>query len=269
MIKNAWLFFHALLASRTLLVSLVKNDFRAKYVNNFLGVFWAFIQPTFTILIFWFVFQMGFRTGPVGDAKTPFILWFICGIIPWFYIAESIGSTAGAVKENAFLVKKIVFRVSLLPIVKQCSALIVHIFFVLFMLFMFMVYGYKPNLYWLQLIYYIFCATVLLIGIAWLTSSIVVFFNDLNQIVAMIIQFGFWLTPIFWQINTLPDQIQWIFKVNPAYYITQGFRNSLIESEWFWEKPHQMLVFWIITLLILLLGATVFRKLRPHFADAL
>lgn len=269
MIKNAWLFFRALLSSRRLLVSLVKNDFRTKYVNNFLGVFWAFIQPTVTILIFWFVFQMGFRSGPVGDAKTPFILWFVSGIIPWFYIAESIGTTAGAVKENAFLVKKIVFRVSLLPIVKQCSALIVHLFFVLFMLCMFMVYGYRPNLYWLQLIYYIFCSTVLLIGIAWLTSSVVVFFNDLSQIVAMIIQFGFWLTPIFWQVSMIPERIQWIFKTNPAYYITQGFRNSLIESEWFWEKPHQMAVFWIITLSILLLGATVFKKLRPHFADAL
>ncbi|MFQ2071300.1 ABC transporter permease [Aeromonas veronii] len=260
-------FIKSILSNRNILISLVKDDFRSKYVNNLLGVFWAFIQPTFTIVIFWFVFEMGFRNGPIND--TPFILWLISGMIPWFYISESLSITTNSIKDNAFLVKKIVFEVSLLPIVKLCSAFIVHAFFVAFMLVMFILYGYEPNLYWLQLFYYVFCATVMMLGVAWLTSSIVVFFNDLTQIISMVIQFGFWLTPIFWQLNMLPNSLQWIFKLNPIYYIVQGFRDSLIDNVWFWEKPAQILCFWLLTLTILILGSSVFKKLRPHFADVL
>lgn len=267
MLKQLIKYVTSIFYNRNILISLVKDDFRSKYVNNLLGVFWAFIQPTFTIVIFWFVFEMGFRNGPIDD--TPFILWLISGMIPWFYISECLSITTNSIKDNAFLVKKIVFEVSLLPIVKLCSAFIVHLFFVVFMLIMFVLYGYKPNLYWLQIFYYVFCATVMMLGVAWLTSSIVVFFNDLTQIISMVIQFGFWLTPIFWQLNMLPNSIQWIFKLNPIYYIVQGFRDTLIDRVWFWEKPIQVLGFWLLTLTILFFGSSIFKKLRPHFADVL
>lgn len=269
MVTTIWTFLRSLIGSRVLLFSLIKDDFRSKYVTNFLGIFWAFIQPTTTIFVFWFVFEMGFKSGPVGETQVPFVLWLICGLIPWFYFAESMISTSGAIRENAFLVKKIVFQVTLLPIVKQCSALIVHLFFVLFMLVLFLTYGYKPTLYWLQLIYYVFCATVLLIGLAWLTSSMVVFFHDLSQIISMVIQFGFWLTPIVWNITMVPEPYRWLFEANPAYYITNGFRHSLIDGVWFWTDLSAMAIFWGTALSILCLGVVVFKKLRPHFADSL
>ncbi|MBY0346196.1 MAG: ABC transporter permease [Neisseriaceae bacterium] len=269
MLTAFWGIVKSLLSQRRLFVSLVKNDFRSKYITNFLGVLWAFIQPTITILIFWFVFEQGFRSGPVGEAKIPFVLWLISGLIPWFYIAESLGSTSGAIRESAFLVKKMVFQVSLLPLVKQCSALIVHLFFVCFMLLLFVLYGYKPNVYWLQLIYYIFCATVLLIGIGLFTSSVVIFFSDVAQIVTMVVAFGFWLTPIFWNVSMVPETYRWLFEANPAYYITHGFRLTLIDGVWFWTDWAHAAYFWGVTLAILFLGAIVFKKLRPHFSDAL
>ena len=253
--------------NKELLKNLVKNDFKSRYMNNYLGILWAFIQPTITVLIFWFVFQVGFKSAPIE--KVPFVLWLIAGMIPWFFITEALGSGTNAVLENSFLVKKIVFRVSLLPIVKISSALIVHLFFIFFMLGMFMFYGFEPNLYWTQMIYYLFCSVVLMLGLTWFTSSVVVFFRDLGQIINMVIQFGFWMTPIFWSITMIPEVYRWVFKLNPAYYITQGFRDALINHVWFWEKPKEALTFWAITGLALIGGAVVFRKLRPHFADVL
>ena len=260
-------FLHAIFQNKTLLWSLTKNDFKQRYLGNILGISWAFIQPTVTVIIFWFVFQVGFKSQPVDNF--PFILWLVAGMFPWFYFAEALTSGTNSILVNAFLVKKVVFRVSLLPIIPLISALLIHLFFILFMFAMFFYYGYAPEIYWLQIFYYLFATSILVLGLSWITSSVVVFFKDIGQFVAMVIQFGFWLTPIFWRIDTIPKQYHWIIQLNPMAYIIDGYRNSMIYHKWFWEDMSHTLYFWAVTLTIFVLGGLTFKKLRPHFADVL
>ena len=260
-------FLTAIGQSKALLWSLTKNDFKQKYVGNILGVFWAFIQPAAMIAIFWFVFQVGFKSKPVDDF--PFILWLVAGMFPWFYFAEALSSGTNSIVANAFLVKKVVFRVSLLPMIPLLSAVSIHIFFIFFMFGMFLYYGYTPEIYWIQLLYYLFATSVLLLGLSWLTSSVVIFFKDIGQLVAIIIQFGFWLTPIFWSLKMVPEKYHWIINLNPMAYIVDGYRNSMIYHKWFWEDMGLTLYFWSITLILFVVGGLTFRKLRPHFADVL
>ena len=260
-------FLKAIFQNKTLLWSLTKNDFKQRYLGNVLGIAWAFIQPTVTIIIFWFVFQVGFKSQPVDNF--PFILWLVAGMFPWFYFAEALTSATNSVILNSFLVKKVVFRVSLLPIIPLFSALLIHIFFIFFMFTMFIYYGYSPEIYWIQILYYLFATSIFILGLSWITSSIVVFFKDIGQFVTMIIQFGFWLTPIFWAMDSVPKQYHWLINLNPMTYIIQGYRNSMIYHKWFWEEPKMTLYFWIVTLIIFILGGLTFKKLRPHFADVL
>ena len=260
-------FLKAIFQNRKLLLELTKNDFKQKYIGNFLGIFWAFIQPTVTVLIFWFVFQVGFKSQPVENM--PFILWLIAGMFPWFYFAEAFQNGTNSIMSNSFLVKKVVFRVSLLPIIPLLAAVAIHLFFILVMFGMYMYYGYMPSLYWLQILYYLFATSVLVLGLSWITSSIVIFFKDMGQFVSMMLQFGFWLTPIFWNISMVPEKYQWLIKLNPLFYIIEGYRNSMIYHKWFWEDWHMTLYFWIVTGIFFILGGLTFRKLRPHFADVL
>ena len=260
-------FLKAIMKNRTLLLSLTKNDLKQKYQGNFLGVAWALIQPTATIIIFWFVFQVGFKSKPVDDF--PFILWLVAGMFPWFYFAEGLSNGTNSIIANSFLVKKVVFRVSLLPIVSLLSALGIHIFFIFFMFAMFMYYGYMPEIYWLQLVYYVFALSIFLLGLSWITSSVVVFFKDMGQLVAIIIQFGFWLTPIFWNIKIIPEKYHWLIELNPIVYIIEGYRNSMIYHKWFWEDMGMTMYFWLVTIIIFIIGGLTFKKLRPHFADVL
>jgi len=260
-------FLKAIFQNRVLLWSLTKNDFKQRYLGNMLGVLWAFIQPTVTILIFWFIFQVGFKAQPVDDF--PFILWLIAGMFPWFYFAEGLSNGTNSIVANNFLVKKVVFRVSLLPIVSLMTALAIHAFFICCMFAMFLYYGYSAEVYWLQIPYYLFSLSVLLLGLSWLTSSIVVFFKDMGQFVAMMIQFGFWLTPIFWSMKVVPEKYHWIVQLNPLVYIINGYRNSMIYHQWFWNDINMTLYFWLVTAGIFILGGLTFRKLRPHFADVL
>ena len=260
-------FFKAIVQNRKLLWSLTKNDFKQKYVGNFLGALWAFIQPTATVLIFWFVFQVGFKSKPIEDY--PFILWLVSGMFPWFYFAEALSNGTNSILANNYLVKKVVFRVNLLPIIPLLSALIVHLFFIFFMYGMFLFYGYTPSLYWLQIFYYTFALSVLLLGLSWITSSVIVFFKDMGQIVGMLIQFGFWLTPIFWSLNIIPPKYHWFIEINPIVYIIEGYRDSMLYHKWFWETGSIGLYYWFVTITVFIGGSILFRKLRPHFADVL
>jgi lipopolysaccharide transport system permease protein/teichoic acid transport system permease protein len=96
-----------------------------------------------------------------------------------------------------------------------------------------------------------------------------VFFKDTGQFIAMMLQFGFWLTPIFWSMKMVPEKYHWIVQLNPLVYIIDGYRNSMIYHQWFWNDINMTLYFWLVTPGIFILGGLTFRKLRPHFTDVL
>jgi len=267
MLKAFLNFLIDLYRSRALIMQLTIRDFKIRYLGSYLGLLWAFIQPAATILILWFVFQVGFKSAPVDNF--PFSLWLICGMIPWFFISDSLSTATHSVVDNSYLVKKVVFRVSMLPIVKLLSALMIHLFFVLVIFVFFLAYGIHSELYALQVVYYGFAVIVLLLGLVWLTSALMVFLKDVGQIVAMFLQFGFWLTPIFWSLDFIPVKYQVYIKLNPFFYIIQGYRDSFINHVWFWHHPVYSLYYWGVTAAVLLAGALVFTRLRPHFADVM
>lgn len=253
--------------NRRLLWSLTKKDLKQRYLGSVLGILWAFIQPAISVLIFWFVFQVGFKSMPVEGF--PFVLWLVCGMFPWFFFTDAWTGATNAIVANAFLVKKVVFRVSLLPMIQIMSALVVNLFFVALLFVMFALYGYLPSVCNLQVFYYLGALICLVFGLSLITSSLMVFLKDVGQIVSMLIQFGFWGTPIFWSLGMIPEQLRWLFQLNPVYYIVDGYRQSFIYHHWFWELGIWNLVFWAETAAIMLFGAYLFKRLRPHFADVL
>lgn len=253
--------------NRNLIINLSKNDFKTKYAGSYLGITWAFVQPVVTILVYWFVFQVGFRSAPMEDF--PFVLWLIAGMIPWFFFNDAIINATNSLIEYSYLVKKVVFKVSVLPIVKIISAFYVHVFFIIIMNIIFWLYGYPPTLYSIQMLYYLLCTCCLVLGMTYATSAIVIFFKDLSQIINIFLQVGMWMTPILWQYDMVPAKYQWILKLNPMYYIVEGYRDTFINHVWFWERYNQTIYFWIVTTGVFLLGTIVFKRLKPHFADVL
>lgn len=259
--------FKELKGNRRLILNLAKNDFKTRFAGSYLGVVWAFIQPIITVLVYWFVFQVGLRSGDVGNF--PFVLWLIAGLVPWFFFQEALSFGTNALIEYQYLVKKIVFKISTLPVVKVLSALFVHAFFVLFTLILYSCYGYFPDLYTLQIIYYSFCTFVFVLALTYITCSVVVFFRDVIQIISIVLQIGVWMTPIMWQISILPKGLVWIFKLNPMYYIVAGYRDALINKVWFWDNFYMTVWFWFVTLGLFGVGTVVFKRLKVHFADVL
>lgn len=256
-----------LVDNRTMILRLGKNDFKTRFAGSYLGIIWAFIQPVVTVLVYWFVFQVGFRSSPVDNF--PFVLWLTTGMVPWFFFSEAWNSGTNSLTDYTYLVKKVVFNISTIPVVKIVSALFVHVFFVAFTMFLYVLYGYKPDIYWLQVIYYSFCLLVMVTALAYLCSAIMVFFRDLSQIINVVLQVGIWLSCIMWSVDMLPERVRWVMYFNPIYYIVSGYRTALITKEWFWEMPYQTLGFWAFVIVLMSIGVNVFNKLRVHFADVL
>lgn len=257
-----------LIENRKLIWSLSKNDFKTRFAGSYLGIVWAFVQPVVTVLVYWFVFQVGLKAGRTNEY--PFVVWLVAGLVPWFFFSEALNGGTNALIEYSYLVKKVVFKISILPIVKVMSAVFVNAFFILFTLVLCSCYGYTPSLYTIQIIYYLICNFLLVLGLSYFTAAIVVFFRDLTQIINILLQVGMWITPIMWDAEQMiSPKLLKIFKLNPVYYIVDGFRDSLLAGVGFWEKPMWTVYFWLFVIIVFSIGVSVFKRLRVHFADVL
>jgi len=259
-------FFLDIYKRRDLLLELAKRDLQRQYMGSYLGLVWVYLQPLLFILVLYFIFTIGLKAGHKING-VPFIVYLIVGIVPWFYIANNLNTMTSVIIQYSFLLKKVDFRISLLPIVKLMSSLVPHIFLVFVAFIVLYINHIAPSIYMLQLIYYYICMLALLLGVGWLTSSTRIFIPDVSNVINLIVTFGFWLTPVFWNINRIPHKYYWIVNLNPIVYIVEGYRDSMIYHKWFWEKPYETLYYWFITIFIMFVGIVVFRRLRPHFAE--
>ncbi len=259
-------------------LKLSKNDFKTKFSGSYFGILWAFVQPIVTVLIYVFVFQVGFRAQPT-DNGYPYVLWLIAGIIPWFFFSEALLNATNCLIEYSYLVKKVVFKISVLPVVKVFSALFVHIFFVFFAAVVYLINGKFLPVYFIQIIYYILASVCLVSAFSYLTCAIVPFFKDFFQIVNIILQVGMWMCPIMWNENLLKASsnpfinttLITILKFNPVYYLVSGYRACFMggEKAWFWQHPVLSIYFWAFVIIAFFIGSRVFKKLRVHFPDVL
>ena len=258
-----------LFQSRHLIWKLARNDFKKRYAGSYLGAVWAMVQPVVTVAMYYVVFDVIMGTGNAMVPDKPYVLFLTAGLVPWFYFNEALNNGTNALLEYNYLVKKVVFKISVLPIIKIIAATFIHVFFVLVMLVIAAIYGYYPSVYMIQLVYYSFCLFVFVLGLCYSTCAIMVFFKDIGQIISILLQIGMWATPILWDVNTLSPTVQMIVKINPLVYIVNGYRTAIFEKTWFWQDFYSTMYFWIVTVVVFGVGALVFKRLKVHFSDVL
>lgn len=262
-------FLRDIYEKKQLILQLTRRDFKIRYAGSTLGLFWAFFQPLMMMLILLFVFTVGLKTGQARGG-VPFAAWFFPAMIAWNYFADAVLMSSNVLNEYSFLVKKVKFRVSILPLVKLLASTILHSIFILILIAVLAFCGIYPSLIWFQVFYYMAASFVLLAGLSWITSSLNIFLKDVGQVVGILIQFGFWATPVIWDSTNVPSPYQKLIKLNPMYYIVEGYRDTFIYHIPFWKTGAILtLYFWTFSIVLLISGILIFRKLRPHFADVL
>ncbi len=265
-------FFQLLFSKKFTVFSLALQDIKRRYVGSFLGFLWAFVQPIVMTVILWLIMGIVFAARDIHGV--PFFVWLLTGMVVWSFFVDAINSAASVFREYVFLVKKIQFKYVVLPFIKVLSALAVHIVFIALLIFVLFLKGIKPDAHWVGIIYYLLCSLVFLTGIAWLVASLSVLFPDMPHIINVLLQFGFWLTPVFWSPEMLPPLsfsklISWLIMLNPISYIIEGYRASLLYQLPIWMNISNIISFWSITLIICFLGLGAFSRFKTQFADLL
>ncbi|WP_243108360.1 ABC transporter permease [Butyrivibrio sp. X503] len=278
--------------NRKLIWRLSVNDFKKRYAGSVMGAVWAMVQPVVTVILYWVVFTKLFpaRAAMAGEVEVDYVLFLTAGLVPWFFFVEALTNGTTALLEYNYLVKKVLFKISILPLIKIIAAMFIHFFFIGVLLVMAWFMGYPPSIYWIQLIYYIGCEFILVLSISYATCALVVFFRDLLQIINIGIQLLQWYTPILWSfsdviaratkylteegwdiesIRRCEELIKVFIKINPMAYIVDGYRNSIYGQSWFFEHFYSSTYFWMCVVVLFCIGTLLFKRLKPHFADVL
>jgi ABC-type polysaccharide/polyol phosphate export permease len=259
-------FIKQIYRNRFIIWEITKRDFRTKYVNNLFGLSWAILEPLAMMLILWFIFTY-VRQGK--KMEVPFSVFLITGIIAYDFFNKTINMATRSIHNFGFLVNKVNFRAAIIPLVKIASELMLHFIILTIVIIILLLNHIPPSIYWLQIFYYIFAMCFLLTGVTWLTSSISLFFPDINYIITIVMRVLFFFTPIFWDPRGMSNEFLIYFRFNPLFYIVDGYRESLLFHIPFWVHYQNTIYFWIMALLFFIVGVFVFKRLRPHFADAL
>ena len=247
---------------------LARNDFRSRYATSQLGMFWAFLRPIVMACVYIFVFSVIARAAPVGGIY-PYSLWMLPGLIVWFVFQESVSSGVSTLTEYSYLVKNIKFNTFILPDVKVVAAFIIHSFFVVLILVLYLLNGLPIKLHLLQLPYYMIATFYFSLAITRIVATAQPFFKDLSMAVEIILMVGIWACPIMWDLGILPEQYHWIMKANPMFYLVNGYRESYMGDLWVWNHPTMFVGFWTVTVLLDLWGRRMFRRLSSQFADVI
>jgi len=266
--KSAVNFLIQLVEGRRTIRALARREVLSRYSGTLFRGAWELVTPIVTLLVFWFVFSVAFKAK--GPAGIPYIVYFVTGYVPWLFFSESISRATQGVVAHSFLVKKMVFPSELLPFVYITSGAINHGLLLLLAIVVLLFNGVTISWHWLQIAYYFLTLCGMLVGLQWLLSAINVFNRDLGQGVGVVLNVWFWITPVVWVVDgVIPSEYQWLVFANPLAYVIEGYRGALLYQQPFWTNWAQGLYVWGLAIGLAIIGATVFRRLKPHFGDVL
>lgn len=250
------------------LLMLVKRDFQERYKGSILGLFWAVLHPLLLLIIYTIVFSQIFKLRWAGVSETSqfdFSIILFSGLMLFNVLAEVLGRSTSAINSNANFVKKMVFPISLLPLICVASALINFCFsFMIWFIFVIIVKA-LPNLNSLLLPIVILPIIILAVGLSYFLSALTVFFRDLGQITGISTTALLFLSPIFYDRDMVPQHLQTVLSLNPLTKIIENFRQLMIWGET--PRLPDLIAPYIVGIFIFVIGFLCFSFLKSKFAD--
>ena len=260
MLRSLW-------QQRALAARLAASDLKSRTAGSALGAVWIFLPPAVTLLVYVFVFSVGFKSAPVQGV--PYAVWLFAGMTPWFLFSDALSGIVGCVTGYAPLVKKTRFQAALLPFVKALSALAVHGVFLLLLYSCAAAFGVAVRPGWLLVPFYSLCALFLALGLGTLCAALAPYVKDLPNAVALVLQLWFWATPIAYSAGVMSPAIQAVLRLNPLAFVVEGCRACLFGGPLPWERPLALALFLLLCSALYLFAARLFARLQPCFSDVL
>ncbi len=255
---------------------LAKIELVKTYKGSALGPLWAVIKPTFQLFVYWFAFSVGIKAVheigvDVGDVTMSFtrFVFMISGLVPWFYISESISQGSKVIRSHRQFVTKVNFPVSTIMTYTALSRLYIHIMLSVIMYIVLICFGYYPSIYNLQYFFYMPLMFLFFVFLSWSTASMSAFSPDFENALASFMTGMFWLSGVIYNSYDLPAPIDKIMLFNPVNFFVNGYRNCFLYNRPFYDYTLELVIFLFEFALVFFLGVYNYNRLRKRIPDVL
>lgn len=262
-------FLKKLYRNRYMVKTMAIRDLKARYVGSLFGFLWAVINPLSQVAIYGIVFGVFFKSKPDPIYGTDsFLLYLLCGLIPWQFFAETVGASSGVILSNSNLVKKSVgFPSEILSIITVTTGIINHLIGVALLLLITVLFTAKLTLLTPLIFLYLFFISIFAVGVGWILSSVNVYIRDVQQIVGVALMGLFFFTPVFYSPAIVPAKALMILKLNPMYHMVEGYRLAVLAGK---ALPIGDIAYLaVVSCVTFAIGGVFFRRLKPGFAEVL
>lgn len=261
MFKGAWSY-------RQFIISSIKTEFLTRYTRSKLGMFWMILHPLAQVVIYAFVLSVVLAAKLPGIQSTyGYAVYLMAGTLAWSLFLEIVMRCLNIFLDNGNLLKKLVFPKICLPLIVSGSALVNNAALFLAMFVVFSLLDHTPGMMILWLPVLIALNVAFAIGLGLIFGVLNVFIRDVGQVVPVVFQFWFWLTPIVYMAGIIPERFKSWLSLNPMYSIVTAYQNVLVFGK---TPPWEGLAWVSIFTASLLIGALyMFRKASPEIADVL
>lgn len=256
--------------NRWLLKQLVFRNIAARYKGSLLGLLWSFIQPLLMLCVYTFVFSVVFQARwgvDAGGGRGAFAIIMFCGMALYNIFSESVNSNCTIVTGNPNFVKKVIFPLEILPLAQTASTCVLGLawFILLFFGAVFVFGTLSFTMLLLPLI--LLPLAIFSLGISYFVASLGVYVRDTQYVVGVVLQILFFMTPIFYPIQAVPEKFRWPLQLNPMTILIEEARNVFLYG----RLPNWILlgVALLVSLVMLQLGFAWFHKTKKGFADVL
>lgn len=262
MLKSIWSY-------RQFITSAIKNDLVTRFARSRIGGTWMIIHPLVQVAIYALILSAVLSAKLPGmDNQFAYAIYLTSGMLAWSLFSEVVNRSLTLFIENGNLMKKMVFPKITLPVIVIGSALVNNLLLFVAIMIIFFLLGHVPTLaiLWLPLIMCILLLFSVAIGL--ILGILNVFLRDIGQIVPIILQVGFWLTPIVYPLQIVPDYLQNMLQANPLYPIVSAYQSILVYG----QPPEAVLplvYIVMISVLLMLFGLLLFRRASPEMVDVL
>lgn len=249
-------------------------ELKSKNKNNYLGILWEFLNPSIQIVIYWFVFSAIRKKNPielVDGQHIEFFSWLLAAFFLWIFFYQATIQGSKSIYTRLRMLSKMNFPMSIIPGYVIFSQFYVHVIMLAIAIIILNINGHFISIYYLQLIYYMLAAFCLIFSLSLITSTLSTIVRDIHMLLNSTLRMLLYLSGVLWPLAILVGQyevIMKILKLNPLYYLVEGYRAALFGTEWhFITEWEYSLVFWCIVIVLFLVGSTLHVKFRRHFID--
>ncbi|GAB4073152.1 ABC transporter permease [Barrientosiimonas marina] len=249
-------------------------EMKSQNRNNYLGMAWEVLNPAIQILIYWFVFGT-LRTRDdvaVGDMDIPFFFWLLTAFFLWLFFYQGTVQGSKSIYSRLGILSKMNFPMSVIPAFVISSKFYIHLAMMGIVIIILQFNGYYINSHYVQLLYFIVAAFVFIFALSLITSTLSTIIRDVHMFLNSTLRMLLYLSGVLWPISILGN-MEWLMnlmKLNPLFYLVQGYRHSLFGTEWYavtqWEYT---LYFWVLVAVLFIIGSALHMKFRRHFIDYL